>query len=129
VLLGGCAALLPRGTGPEPVAYLTQALAADAGGREALWRGLPSGDDSPSAQLRVALLQSLPLHSGHDPAAARRRLDALASHAGAPHEVAAVARLRLAQMDEIAECRNEADELRQRLGRVVDIERRLNRSQ
>lgn len=128
MLLSGCASLWPHAREPDPLAYLTQALAADARGREALWRGVDAADDSAAARLRLALLQSLPHHSGHDPVAARERLDALASGASAPPDVTAVARLRLAGMDEVAECRNEASELRQRLGRVVDIERRLNRA-
>ena len=41
-------------------------------------------------------------------------------------DVASVARLRLAQMHENADLRREVAELKQRLARVVDIERRLN---
>jgi hypothetical protein len=76
--------------------------------------------------LRVALLQSVPHHSGYDPARAREQLDALASRSPASRDVAMVARLRLAEMGETAACRSEATELRARLSRVVDIERRLN---
>lgn len=128
MLTPGCALLSPRAGAADHLAYLTQALATDATGREALWRGANAADPSAEGQLRVALLQSLPNHSGHDPAAARERLAALANGGRAPADVAAVARHRLAEMGEMAECRREADELRQRLGRVVDIERRMNRT-
>lgn len=127
LLLGGCAAMFPhRYSAMDHVAFLTRALDADAKGRETLWRSYGHGDTSDETQLRIALLQSVPGHAGYDPAAARARLDALAGQSPAPLEVAAVARLRLAEMNEMVECRNEATELKARLARVVDIERRLN---
>jgi hypothetical protein len=127
LLLSGCAALFPREySAMDHLAFLTRALDADARGREALWRTYGRGGATDDAQLRVALLQSVPGHAGYDPAAARVRLDALAGQNPAPVEVATVARLRLAEMNETVECRNEATELRARLARVVDIERRLN---
>ncbi|MGH8480916.1 MAG: hypothetical protein ACRES8_00465 [Nevskiaceae bacterium] len=127
MLLAGCAAWFPQKYAAEDhVAFLTQALGADAKGREAMWRNYGAGNGSEAEQLRVALLQSLPHHSGYDPAAARERLDTLATRTPASFDVAVVARLRLAEMGETAECRTETAELRQRLSRVVDIERRLN---
>ena len=127
LLLSGCAALFPRQySAVDHLAFLTRALDADPKGREALWRSYGHGDASDESQLRVALLQSVPGHSGYDPAAARVRLDALAGQNPAPVEVASVARLRLAEMNETVECRTDATELRARLARVVDIERRLN---
>lgn len=128
MLLAGCAAWFPgEYTTTDHLGFLAEALATDARGRETLWRSMEGAGSSDDARLRVALLQSLPDHSGYDPAAARARLDALAARNPASPEVAAIARLRLAQMGETAECRNEANELRQRLARVVDIERRLNK--
>ena len=127
LLLGGCATIFPRQySAVDHLAFLTRALDADAKGREALWRNYGHGDTSDDTQLRIALLQSVPGHAGYDPAAARMRLDALAAQSPAPLEVAAVARLRLAEMNETVECRNEATELKARLARVVDIERRLD---
>jgi len=127
LLLSGCAALFPRQySAVDHLSFLTRALDADPRGREALWRSYGHGDASDDTQLRIALLQSVPHHSGYDPAAARVRLDALAGQSPASVDVAAVARLRLAEMGETVECRNEATELRARLARVVDIERRLN---
>jgi hypothetical protein len=127
VLAGGCAAWSSRHlTAVDHLAFLSQALAADGKARETLWRDFSGADGSDDAQLRAALLQSLPNHSGTDLTAARQRLDALAAKSPASIEVASVARLRLAQMNEGAVCRDEIAELRQRLARVVDIERRLN---
>lgn len=127
MLLGGCATWSQHLTAVDHLGFLTQALGADPGGREALWRSAAGGGGSDDAQLRIALLQSLPNHSGYDAAAARLRLDALASKNPASIEVTSVARLRLAEMSETAECRAEVTELKQRLARVVDIERRLNK--
>jgi hypothetical protein len=128
VALGGCAAWSSRFyTGSDHLAFLSQALEADPRAREALWRGLAGGEPTEDRQLRIALLQSLPHHSGYDPAAARAQLDVLATRKPASREVTAIARLRLAELDESAECRTETTELRARLARVVDIERRMNR--
>lgn len=125
VLAGGCAAWSKNLSTADHVGFLTQALEADPKAREGLWRYHAAGS-SDDAQLRAALLQSLPNHSGYDPAAARERLDALASKNPASISVASVARLRLAQMGDNAACRSEVAELQRRLARVVDIERRLN---
>ena len=127
LLLSGCASLFPRQyAAADHVGFLTRALDADARGREALWRTYGTGDASHEARLRVALLQSVPHHPGYDPAAARAQLEALAGQNPAPRDVATVARLRLAEMSETVECRDETAELRARLARVVDIERRMN---
>ena len=123
-LLGGCSAWSSRPEAVDPLEFLTQALEADGDAREQLWRQTDGGDGSDDAQLRAALLQSLPDHSGYDPAAARARLDALA--AKGPADVSRVARLRLAQLSGDHDCHREVAELKQRLARVVDIERRLN---
>jgi hypothetical protein len=127
VALASCASWFPRRyTAVDHLAFLSQALDADPRGRETIWRSMTGSDASDDTRLRIALMQSLPHHSGYDPAAARERLDALATRTPIAPEVATVARLRLAEMNETAECRGEASELRQRLARVVDIERRLN---
>jgi hypothetical protein len=110
----------------DHIEFLAQALQADAQGRDAMWRDLVRQDTSDDAELRAALLQSVPGHAGHDAAAARARLDALATKTPAALEVASVARLRLSQLNEGSQCRDEVAALKQRLARVVDIERRLN---
>lgn len=125
-LLGGCASWSSRPEAADPLEFLTQALEADGDAREQLWRETDGGDGSDDAQLRAALLQSLPDHSGYDPAAARARLDALAVKQQGSADVARVARLRLAQLSGDHDCHREVAELKQRLARVVDIERRLN---
>ena len=125
-LLGGCSAWSSRPTAVDHLEFLTQALEADGHARARMWRLAEGGDGSDDAQLRAALLQSLPDHGGYDPAAARERLDALAVKPSGSTDVASVARLRLAQMDESSDLRREVAELKQRLARVVDIERRLN---
>lgn len=112
----------------DHVDFLVHALEADGRGREQLWRDYASGDGTDDDQLRAALLQSLPDHSGHDPAQARARLDALAVKRPGSVDVASVARLRLAQLQGDGDCRREVTELKQRLARVVDIERRLNQA-
>jgi len=122
-LLGGCSAWSPRAGAVDHVDFLAQALEADGRAREQLWQAHGAAADSDDEQLRAALLQSLPEHSGYDPAAARARLDALAAR---PGSAALVARLRLAQVANEHECRTEVTQLKQRLARVVDIERRLN---
>ena len=127
LLASGCTAWPSRHpTSVDHLAFLSQALEADGKGRETLWRDQSGEGGSDDAQLRIALLQSLPNHSGYDATAARQRLDALAAKNPASIEVASVARLRLAQMNEGVDCRSEVAELKQRLARVVDIERRLN---
>jgi hypothetical protein len=106
--------------------FLVRAMEADGRAREQLWRDYGAAAGSDDVQLRAALLQSLPDHGGYDADKARARLDALAVKQPVSVDVASVARLRLAQMHENADLRREVTELKQRLARVVDIERRLN---
>jgi hypothetical protein len=126
VALGGCASWSQQLGTIDHVDFLAQALEADGRAREQLWRDYGGAAGSDDAQLRAALLQSLPDHSGYDPVAARARLDALAVKQPGSTDVASVARLRLAQLSDDNDCRREVAELKQRLARVVDIERRLN---
>jgi hypothetical protein len=126
-LLGGCAAWSSRHySAVEHIEFLSQALQADARARDALWRNLVNKDGSDDSELRAALLQSVAGHSGTNVVEARARLDALAAKNPASLAVASVARLRLSQLNEGVQCRDEVAELKQRLARVVDIERRLN---
>ena len=124
--LSGCAAWSHRASAVDHLDFPVQALQADSRAREQLWRDYGAAAGSDDAQLRAALLQSLPDHSGYDADRARARLDALAVKHPVSVDVASVARLRLAQMNENAGLRSEVAELKQRLARVVDIERRLN---
>lgn len=127
LLLGGCAQDMTRPPPPpDPLAFLTQAIEADDHAREAMWKAASGAGPSDDAVLRTALLQSLPGHSGYDLAAAHDTLSRLARKEPEAPRVAAVAHLRLAQIDEHAGCTTEVIQLRQRLARVVEIEKRLN---
>ncbi len=96
--------------------------------REALWRATRNSDGSQDNELRIALMQSLPDHSGYDPAAARRRLQNLLAHEPQA-DVAGIARLRLAELKTADACSDEQTLLRQRLAKMVEIERTLYRKQ
>jgi hypothetical protein len=133
--LSGCAqwgGLKIRDDSRDHVEFLAQALAADTSAREQMWRNARLGGNSQNAQLRRALLQSVPAHSGYDPAASESALQGLVD-SDPTTDAAAVARLRLAVLKtdvrSAAECRQEVTQLRQRLSQVVDIERKLNASE
>lgn len=99
------------------------------GKREALWRSVRHQQDASDAPLKRALLQSLPGHSGYDPDTARRRLSAISYSKNS--EDAALARIRLSEISNGSasdDCRSEVHELRQRLDKIVDIERSLDRN-
>lgn len=130
--LGGCATQagpgwsLPLGQGPAPVEFLAQALQAGPAKRESMWQSVRNEEFSAEQQLRRALMQSLPQHSGYEPAAAQRQLRKLAARPLAS-ELRALARLRLLQLEDGGQCQAEVRRLRQRMADVVDIERELNR--
>jgi len=127
--LAGCALLPPGPYGVrDHVDFLAEASGADARTRETLWRANSGGDGSDDALLRAALLQSLPNHSGYDLPAARQKLEALSTKTPVSPAVMSVARLRLAELSEVAECRTEVSDLKRRLTQVVDIERRMNQN-
>ncbi|MDB5985995.1 MAG: hypothetical protein JWR16_1048 [Nevskia sp.] len=89
-----------------------------------MWRHARKGDGSRESELRIAVMQSLPGHTGYDAPAARRHLQALRA-ASPPDEIAAVAQLRLAEMHTDDALRDENQSLRQRLSQLVDIERSM----
>jgi len=113
----------------DHVELLARALAGDAQTREKMWRDAEPASQSQSAALDRALLQSVPGHSGYDPNAAESGLAALINDMP-PSDLEWVARMRLAELKTegraTAECRQENAQLKQRLSRVVDIERKLN---
>lgn len=80
-----------------------------------------NGNEADDAQLRRAMLQSHPGRPGYDPAAARSALRAL--RASSVADIADVARLRLEEMDAANDCQIKVEALKQRLGKVADIER------
>lgn len=115
----------------DHVELLARALSADAQTREKMWRDAAPATRSQSAALDRALLQSVPGHSGYDPNAAESALVALLNDLP-PDDLEWVARMRLAELRTETragtECRQENAQLKQRLSRVVDIERKLNRN-
>jgi hypothetical protein len=135
-VLGGCATpplYGPRATAADDLDFLDRAMNGGSATREAMWRDTAAGGrGTQEAQLRLALLQSVPDHSGSDPAAAQRALRALLAQAPPP-DIAAVARVRLdelhAHQDDLkasSQCVGETQELRRRLAQVVNIERELD---
>src|SRR3546814_11166997 len=71
----------------------------------------------------------MPGHSGYDPGTARRRLSAISYSKNT--EDAALARIRLTEISNGSasdDCRSEVHDLQQRLDKIVDIERTLDRT-
>jgi hypothetical protein len=130
--LAGCASMEPMswrlpigGPGPEPVEFLAEALAASPPAREAMWQSLRAADPGVDQKLRMALMQSVPEHSGYNRGAAQKRLRKLLSGQLSPGQ-RAVAQVRLNELDSASQCQVEVQSLRQRMAAVVEIERRLN---
>jgi hypothetical protein len=124
LMVSGCASWSPIVDPTGNIDYLVRALRADASSREQMWRGTVPSGGSEEARLRRALMQSVPGHTGYEPAAAESALQRLADDGSG--DIASVARLRVAEMKADQACRQEVTQLRQRLSRVVDIERKLH---
>jgi hypothetical protein len=108
--------------------FLDRALTASASTREAMWRQTQAATRNQDTQLRLALMQSVPDHSGYDPAAAQRGLRGVLAQ-DPPADLAAVARVRLDELRSVSQanqCVGENQELRRRLAEVVNIERELD---
>lgn len=104
--------------------FIAQMMSASPAEREVQWQALRTDNsDSDSIELRLGLMQSIPDHSGYDPAAARRRLKTFLSHKPSP-DLAAVARMRMGEIDSGNSCHDELSALRKRMTMMVDIERR-----
>ena len=128
LVLGLCACTQLPGLRPDArdhLDYYAKALAADHAKREYLWRAANGNDNSPSARLHRALMRSLPGHSGYDAPVAVNNLVALTQN-DTPPEIQSVARMRLAEMSNNEACQHEADSLRQRLTKMVGIERKMS---
>ncbi|MGH8462183.1 MAG: hypothetical protein ACRESS_11285 [Stenotrophobium sp.] len=122
--MAGCA-MLPAApdSAREQLDFMARAMSASPSAREAMWQSARAGGTSERAELRAALLQSIPDHSGYDPGAAQRRLKAFLARNPSPG-LAAVARVRIAELADSDNCREEAADLRRRMTMMVDIERR-----
>lgn len=104
--------------------FLDRAASGDAATRKQLWAALPSEAASDDDQLRRALLQTFPGHRGYALEAGMSKLQQLRDFEHQP-EIARLARLRLATLDEQLECRAQLDKLQKRLDRIIEIERAL----
>lgn len=101
--------------------FWAQAVEAGADERERMWADAQyAGQD-----WQVALLQSLPDYHRYDPAAARRGLRK-AADAYPSSDIAAIARIRLADLQNRKSCQAQVELLQKRLADVIAIERRLD---
>ena len=123
--INACAYLpATAGSARPQLDFIAQMTAASPAAREAQWQSMRadnSADDS--AELRIALMQSIPDHSGYDPVAARRRLKAFLLRKPS-QDLAAVARMRVEEIDSGNACHEELSAMRKRMSMMVDIERR-----
>ena len=130
LLLGACANwpwLQAAGIADAgPADYLVNVLAADAKVREGLWQAALQEPDTESGKLHRALLRSVPGQVAYDPVAAEAALKELLSQDPSAG-VARVARARLADLQSVGACRADVEELKRRLSKVADIEKRLDK--
>jgi hypothetical protein len=138
LLLSGCATIQAGLRGDAPAAFsssssqldfMVNAMNATPDQREKLWRAHRGDGGSEAGRLRIALLESLPSHSGYDPAAAQRDLRKLAArNTKTDNDIRDLARLRLAELDTLRDMQASNTELQQRLDKIVAIERNLDRN-
>lgn len=125
LVISACAYLpaTPDSARPQ-LDFIAQMTAASPADRETQWQALRTDNsNSGSAELRLGLMQSIPEHSGYDPVAARRRLKTFLTHKPSP-DLAAVARMRIEEIDSNNTCRDELSALRKRMALMIEIERR-----
>jgi len=127
--LAGCAGAplrVERGPGAAGhLDYLTRALAAEPAQREQIWQAAQQEGGGDQALLHRALLRGVAGHSGYDPAVAETELQALLAE-NPDNEIAAVARMRLEDLRVANACRRDVENLKRRLSKVADIEKRLD---
>lgn len=126
--LAGCATSWPLHLdtfGQGPADYLVTALSADAKERDVLWQAAQREPAGPAGNLHRALLRSIPGSGVYDPAAAESALQELLTQ-NPTADVALVARARLEDLHAIGACRSDVDDLKRRLSKVADIEKRLD---
>lgn len=125
MLLGSaCAPLQPQTRTPPAshgaLRFWVAAVEGDASKREALWRETRQSRSGWGA----AMLQSLPDSEHYDPDQAEKGLRA-ALKRGLPEDEAALARLRLSELEHARRCRDEVAGLRARMSQIVNIETRI----
>lgn len=122
-LLCGCAPLMPPPeTAPrsEALVYWSRAVDADAARRSAL---IGEAKRSKSAW-KLAMLRSLPGSLMRDAEDSRNELRSLLRQ-GLSEDEAALTRLRIAELEHAQACDADVSELRERLSRIVEIERQI----
>lgn len=122
-LVSGCAPLMTPvedAQRPQALSYWSRAVDADDARRAQLLREA----QRTQASWKVAMLRSLPGPDQDDLQASQRELRALLRE-GLQDDEAALTRLRLAELERASACTAEAEELRGRLSRIVDIERQI----
>lgn len=120
LLLGGCANLPIQWPG-SALTFWAAAVEADEAARERMWRDA----EYRQQDWQIALLQSLPDYHRYDPVAARRGLRTIVK--ASPHgDVGAIARLRLAELQNGRSCQAQVEVLQKRLAEIIAIERRLD---
>lgn len=128
-VLAGCAGspwLSPRWSDPAPhLEYLVRAQTAAPEEREAMWQAAVREPPGEVATLHRALLRTVGGHSGYDLAAAEIELQGLLSQSP-PADIAPVARARLEDLHAANGCRTEVENLKRRLSKVADIEKRMD---
>jgi hypothetical protein len=135
LLLSGCASLnaglLGSTPAPAPAStdldFMVSAINAPPELREKLWRQYRGATGSESGRLRIALLESLPGHSGYDTAAAQRDLRRIGARKS-DADLRNLAKLRLAELDAQRELQASNADLQRRLDQIVSIERGLDRN-
>lgn len=129
--LGACAdlrlpAFMQSESASSPADYLLKALTTDTAGREALWQAAEHESAGEQASLHRALLRSVPGSTLYDPVAAEAALQELVAH-NPSADVALVARARIEDLHAVNACRGDVENLKRRLSKVADIEKRLDR--
>lgn len=120
LLLGGCANLPIQWPG-SALTFWAAAVEADNAERERMWRNAEFRQQG----WQTALLQSLPDYHRYDPAAARRGLRKVVK-TNPNGDVGAIARLRLAELENGRSCQAQVEVLQKRLAEIIAIERRLD---
>ena len=110
----------------EPASFVVEAMRASPVQRERLWKRHRSESRSEFGLLRIAVLESLPSHSGYNPDQADRDLRKLANLAS-DGEIRSIAQLRRIELDSQQDCLKNQAALQSRLDQIVDIERKLDK--
>ncbi len=125
--LAGCAQFplsmpLPLPAGEHgALTFWDKAVQASNAERNAMWRDA----QTPDKAWQIALLQSLPDYTRYDPAAARSGLKKVLAENNWD-DVAAVARIRLADLKSDRVCEERVSEFERRLNEVIAIEKQLD---